>query len=87
MSSVVEPKRIPSGTGSSRGEPEFVRLALCARATVRGTELVAELGSDDPRDFLAGLAVLRDVAAPRAIEYGQTSLRDLYQGLYGVEAC
>ncbi|MCY3004248.1 MAG: ABC transporter ATP-binding protein [Planctomycetota bacterium] len=59
-----------------------------AQASVRGGRLVAELSSDDPRPFLAELAGWPDVPAPLAIDYGQTSLEELYRDLYGVEeAC
>ena len=59
-----------------------------ARASVRGELLVAELDSDDPRPFLAELASLEGVSAPRTLDYGQASLSDLYRGLYGIEeAC
>jgi len=56
------------------------------RATLHGSMALVELDQSDPRAFLAELANLRDLPAPIAIEYGQTSLQDLYRGLYGVEA-
>jgi ABC-2 type transport system ATP-binding protein len=59
---------------------------LVARAEISDAALTLELAGADPRPFLAELA-RRDGAAPRSIEYGATSLQDLYRGLYGVEAC
>ncbi|MCC7015189.1 MAG: ATP-binding cassette domain-containing protein [Planctomycetes bacterium] len=59
-----------------------------AQLTLRGATLLAELRCDDPRAFLAEWAARRDLPAPRSIEYGKTSLGDLYRSLYGVEeAC
>lgn len=59
-----------------------------ARVVVRGDTLVAELSSDDPRPFLAEIAAQEGSAAPLRLEFGKTSLQDLYRGLYGVEeAC
>ena len=59
-----------------------------AKASVRGGRLVAELASDDPRVFFGELASWLDVPAPLAVDYGQTSLEELYRDLYGVEeAC
>ena len=67
---------------------ELARRLRSARASVRGELLIAELDSDDPRPFLAELASLEDVSAPRTLDYGQASLSDLYRGLYGIEeAC
>jgi len=45
------------------------------------------LERDDPRGALAALASLPGLPAPRAVQYGELSLRDLYRDLYGVEAC
>jgi ABC-2 type transport system ATP-binding protein len=56
-----------------------------AKARAQGSRLVAELDSDDPREFLAEIAASRELGAPLSIEYGRTSLQDLYRGLYGVE--
>ena len=68
-------------------EPLAARVRS-ARASVRAGRLVAELAGDDPREFLAELASFRDVPAPLALDYGQTSLEELYRDLYGVEeAC
>ncbi|MCE9593926.1 MAG: ABC transporter ATP-binding protein [Planctomycetes bacterium] len=52
-----------------------------------GNALVFEHDGADPRPFLGALAALRDVPAPRALEYGELSLEELYRDLYGVEAC
>jgi len=71
--------------------PSAVLARVCAahtwrsaRATLRDTTLFAELFSDDPREFLAELAEARDLPPPIAIEYGPTSLQELYRNLYGV---
>lgn len=52
----------------------------------RGSALVFEFAGDDPRPFLAALATLPDAPAPRALDWGELSLEDLYRDLYGVEA-
>ena len=72
---------------SAQGLPELAARLRSARATARDSVLVAELSGDDPRDFLAELAALRELPPPSSIEYGRTSLQDLYRDLYGVEAC
>ncbi len=67
---------------------ELARGLRTAKGSARGSMLVAELASDDPRPFLAELASLPGIGAPLSLDYGQTSLADLYRGLYGVEeAC
>jgi ABC-2 type transport system ATP-binding protein len=52
-----------------------------------GGRVVVELEGADPRAFLGALANRSDLPQPRAIEYGEVSLQQLYRDLYGVEAC
>jgi ABC-2 type transport system ATP-binding protein len=75
------------GYASRDGLEAAAKALRSAAATVRGTTLVAELAGDDPREFLAELAGLRELPAPIAIEHGPTTLQELYRSLYGVEAC
>jgi hypothetical protein len=76
---------------SEGGAPSNLAAALArlksGRATLHGSLALVELDQSDPREFLAELAASRDLPAPIAIEYGKTSLQDLYRGLYGLEAC
>jgi ABC-type multidrug transport system ATPase subunit len=78
---------------SFRDATERERFAVCAahlpveRRHVRDDALVFEFTGDDPRPFLAALAALPNAPAPRALEYGELSLEELYRDLYGVEAC
>ncbi len=68
-------------------EPLAARVRS-GRPSVRAGRLVVELSSDDPRVFLGEMATWLDVPAPLAVDYGQTSLEELYRDLYGVEeAC
>jgi ABC-2 type transport system ATP-binding protein len=70
------------------GLPAIAARLRSAKVSVRGATLLVELAGDDPRDFLAELSGLRDLAAPLSVEYGKTSLQDLYRTLYDVEeAC
>ena len=64
-------------------------LARLTGCTVRrtGAQVVLELMHDDPRAVLAQLAALSELPAPRSLQYGELSLRELYRDLYGVEAC
>lgn len=57
------------------------------RATREGTRFAVTLGTEDPRGFLAALAALPELPPPRAVEFGQLSLQELYRELYGVEGC
>ena len=54
---------------------------------IREGALTVELVHADPRAALANLATLKDLPAPRAVEYGRLSLAELYRDLYGVEGC
>jgi ABC-2 type transport system ATP-binding protein len=74
------------GGGQSGLAAALARLKS-GRATLHGSLALVELDQSDPREFLAEIAAMRDLPAPVAIEYGRTSLQDLYRGLYGVEAC
>ena len=56
-------------------------------ASLREGRVTLALERDDPRGALAALASLPGLPAPRAVQYGELSLRDLYRDLYGVEAC
>ncbi|MBI5432389.1 MAG: ABC transporter ATP-binding protein [Planctomycetes bacterium] len=58
-----------------------------SRRHALGSALIFEYEGDDPRPFLAALATLPDAPAPRALDYGELSLEELYRDLYGVEAC
>ena len=50
-----------------------------------GLHLTAQLATDDPRAFLAHVSAQRDLPVPRTIAYGDISLEELYESLYGVE--
>lgn len=50
-----------------------------------GLQLAVQLGTDDPREFLAKLSSQTDLPAPRTIAFGEISLEELYRNLYGVE--
>ncbi len=50
-----------------------------------GLHLTAQLSTDDPRAFLAFVSSQRDWPVPRTIAYGDISLEELYESLYGVE--
>lgn len=52
-----------------------------------GARVTLALDGDDPRPVLAGLERVAGLPAPRTVQYGELSLRDLYRDLYGVEAC
>lgn len=78
--------RIEFAGGAQLDAAVLARLKS-GRATLHGKSAVVELAELDPRAFLAELAMLRELPPPISIEYGKTSLQDLYRGLYGVEAC
>lgn len=62
-------------------------LELGARsARALGVRALIDLEDEDPRAFLARLSAIGG-PIPRAIEYGQLSLAELYRDLYGVEGC
>ena len=52
---------------------------------IDGGEVSVLLDTDDPRPFLLRLASASEIPAPRSIEHGRISLRELYRALYGVE--
>ncbi len=52
---------------------------------VAGGRAAVVLPAPDPRAFLARLAADDRLPAPRSIEYGVTSLGELYRDVYGVE--
>jgi ABC-2 type transport system ATP-binding protein len=80
--------RIVFRSESERASFEARAEALPGRRTQSsGAAAVFEHEGDDPRPFLGALAALGDVPAPRALEYGELSLEELYRDLYGVEAC
>lgn len=58
-----------------------------ARIVRDGARVSAHLDTEDPRAFLARLADVPALPAPRSVEYGQLSLQELYRELYGVEGC
>jgi ABC-2 type transport system ATP-binding protein len=58
-----------------------------ARVHVDGLRATVEIRGDDPREFLAEACRARDLPAPRAIEYGELSLSEIYRDLYGIEGC
>lgn len=57
------------------------------KATREGSRFAVTLASEDPRAFLASLATRSELPPPRAVEFGQLSLQELYRELYGVEGC
>ena len=85
-------RRLVHVTFAAENKLETELAAALARlrsgvADVRGANAVIELHDSDPRAFLAELGGMRELPRTIAIEYGKTSLQDLYRALYGVEAC
>ncbi|MFN0009714.1 MAG: ATP-binding cassette domain-containing protein [Planctomycetota bacterium] len=58
-----------------------------ARVRVEGLRASVALEGTDPAEFLARALAAPDLPRPRAAEYGELSLGDLYRELYGVEGC
>lgn len=58
-----------------------------ARVRVEGLRASVTLDGTDPAAFLAVALASPDLPRPRAAEYGQLSLADLYREIYGVEGC
>ncbi len=50
-----------------------------------GSRVTVLLTERDPRAFLAAFCELRDLPAPRSVQHGHISLRELYRDIYGVE--
>ena len=74
----------PEGTDLARLAALLAELPGVEAVEPRARGLAIRLRSSDPRAFLAALASAGG-PAPRAIDYGRLSLRELYQELYGVE--
>jgi len=58
-----------------------------ARVRVEGLRASVSLEEGDPASFLASALAASDLPRPRALQYGELSLGDLYRELYGVEGC
>ncbi len=84
-------RRLMRITYADAAEADGARAALAGvaglTARVRDEVLVLELDGPDPRAAFAGLAAARQLPVPRALDYGQLSLPELYRELYGVEGC
>jgi len=57
------------------------------RVRVEGLRASVALDGADPAAFLARALAAPDLPRPRAAEYGELSLADLYREIYGVEGC
>lgn len=64
---------------------EILSGPLVEGIAARGSSLVAQLADEDPRPVLELLARARTLEPPRRIGYGELSLEELYETLYGVE--
>lgn len=73
----------PSEPDAVAAKPELERLGA-ETVVLEGARTIVELGTADPRPFLAALANTGGLPPPRAIEFGRLSLEDLYRDLYGV---
>jgi len=58
-----------------------------AGAEQRGARLLVRLSSEDPQTALAELLSNAELPAPTSVVYGRLPLADLYQELYGRDAC
>ncbi len=58
-----------------------------ARVRIEGLRATVTLGSAEPSTFLSSVLSAPDLPRPRAAEYGELSLSDLYREIYGVEGC
>lgn len=75
----------PETVPAARAALERLRGAVVQ--AVHGARITLALERADPRDVLAQFGLLAGLPAPRALQYGELALRDLYRDLYGVEAC
>jgi ABC-2 type transport system ATP-binding protein len=75
----------PAGADMAMVQRETERLGH--EVVHRGRTSAFLLPEPDPLSFLARLAALPGLPSPRSIEYGKTSLNELYRDRYGVEGC
>jgi ABC-2 type transport system ATP-binding protein len=67
-------------------EAFFARQAG-ARVRIEGSRASVALEDGDPAVFLARALEARELPRPRAAQYGELSLAELYREIYGVEGC
>jgi ABC-2 type transport system ATP-binding protein len=58
-----------------------------ARVRVDGVRMTVSLESGDPHAFLAAALSSPGLPRPRALQFGELSLAELYREVYGVEGC